>query len=114
RSALPGQRLYKNSIDCFQKVIRNEGILGLYSGVLPQLVGVAPEKAIKLTVNDLVRGWFTRSDGNIWWMHEVIAGGAAGGCQVVSVPFANLEIVLRAVAASHLPCNTTELTFALS
>ncbi|PKS05241.1 hypothetical protein jhhlp_008612 [Lomentospora prolificans] len=91
RSALPGQRLYKNSIDCFQKVIRNEGVLGLYSGVLPQLVGVAPEKAIKLTVNDLVRGWFTRNDGNIWWMHEVIAGGAAGGCQVV---FTNpLEIV---------------------
>jgi len=84
RGAIPGQRLYNNSLDCFQKVIRNEGVLGLYSGVLPQLVGVAPEKAIKLTVNDLVRGWFTRSDGNIWWMHEVIAGGAAGGCQVVS------------------------------
>jgi len=86
RSALPGQRLYKNSIDCFQKVIRNEGVLGLYSGVLPQLVGVAPEKAIKLTVNDLVRKHFTGKDGNIWWMHEVIAGGTAGGCQVVSVP----------------------------
>ncbi|CAI4210213.1 unnamed protein product [Parascedosporium putredinis] len=91
RSALPGQRLYKNSIDCFQKVIRNEGVLGLYSGVLPQLVGVAPEKAIKLTVNDLVRKHFTGKDGNIWWMHEVIAGGTAGACQVV---FTNpLEIV---------------------
>ncbi|GAB1314045.1 mitochondrial aspartate-glutamate transporter agc1 [Madurella fahalii] len=91
RGANPGQRLYNNSIDCFRKVIRNEGFRGLYSGVLPQLVGVAPEKAIKLTVNDLVRGWFTDKQGKIWWGHELIAGGAAGGCQVV---FTNpLEIV---------------------
>lgn len=86
RGASPGQRLYNNSIDCFKKVVRNEGFRGLYSGVLPQLVGVAPEKAIKLTVNDLVRGWFTDKQGNIWWGYEVIAGGAAGGCQVVSSP----------------------------
>ncbi|KAK3940741.1 calcium-binding mitochondrial carrier protein [Diplogelasinospora grovesii] len=90
RGQNPGQRLYKNSLDCFRKVIRNEGFRGLYSGVLPQLVGVAPEKAIKLTVNDLVRGWFSK-DNKIWWGHEVIAGGAAGACQVV---FTNpLEIV---------------------
>jgi solute carrier family 25 (mitochondrial aspartate/glutamate transporter), member 12/13 len=34
-----GQILYKNGIDCFRKVIRTEGVLGLYSGLLPQLVG---------------------------------------------------------------------------
>lgn len=85
RAASPGMRMYNNSLDCFQKVIRREGVLGLYSGVLPQLVGVAPEKAIKLTVNDLVRGMFTRSDGSITWMQEVISGGSAGACQVVSL-----------------------------
>ncbi len=85
RGADPGQRLYNNSIDCFRKVIRNEGFRGLYSGVLPQLVGVAPEKAIKLTVNDIVRRHFTDKQGNIWFGHELLAGGAAGGCQVVSL-----------------------------
>lgn len=45
-----GQRLYKNSFDCFWKVFRHEGIRGLYRGLLPQMIGVAPEKAIKLTV----------------------------------------------------------------
>jgi hypothetical protein len=39
RSNVVGQILYKNGIDCFRKVIKNEGVLGLYSGVLPQLVG---------------------------------------------------------------------------
>lgn len=91
RGANPGQRLYNNSIDCFKKVIRNEGFRGLYSGVLPQLVGVAPEKAIKLTVNDLVRGWFTDKQGKIWWGHELIAGGAAGGCQVVRLPLPDVR-----------------------
>ncbi|KAI5461193.1 mitochondrial carrier domain-containing protein [Mariannaea sp. PMI_226] len=91
RSAQPGQRLYKNSIDCFQKVFRNEGLRGLYSGVLPQLVGVAPEKAIKLTVNDLARGMLTDKQGNIPVWAEAVAGGSAGACQVV---FTNpLEIV---------------------
>jgi solute carrier family 25 aspartate/glutamate transporter 12/13 len=86
RGASPGQRLYLNSIDCFKKVIRNEGVRGLYSGVLPQLVGVAPEKAIKLTVNDIVRRHFTDSQGQITLRHEILAGGTAGACQVVSTP----------------------------
>lgn len=85
RNTRVGERLYNNSIDCARKVVRNEGFLGLYSGVLPQLIGVAPEKAIKLTVNDLVRGFFTdKETGKIWYPWEILAGGAAGGCQVVS------------------------------
>jgi solute carrier family 25 aspartate/glutamate transporter 12/13 len=85
RNQRVGDLLYKNSIDCAKKVIRNEGIRGLYSGVLPQLIGVAPEKAIKLTVNDLVRGKLSDNQtGHIWWPHELLAGGSAGACQVVS------------------------------
>ena len=83
RSSRPGEKLYLNSWDCAKKVVRNEGFKGLYSGVLPQLVGVAPEKAIKLTVNDLVRGHFSNKDGKIWLPHEILAGGSAGACQVV-------------------------------
>ena len=92
RSARVGQVLYKNSIDCARKVVQNEGFKGLYSGVLPQLIGVAPEKAIKLTVNDLVRGYFSEKDsGKIWLPHELIAGGSAGACQVVSLSYKESE-----------------------
>ena len=45
-----GELMYRNSFDCFKKVIRHEGPTGLYRGLIPQLIGVAPEKAIKLTV----------------------------------------------------------------
>ncbi|VDP21940.1 unnamed protein product, partial [Echinostoma caproni] len=78
-----GELLYKNSWDCFKKVIRFEGFFGLYRGLGPQLVGVAPEKAIKLTMNDLVRDQFTSSDGSIALPAEILAGGCAGASQVV-------------------------------
>ncbi|OLL26796.1 Calcium-binding mitochondrial carrier protein Aralar1, partial [Neolecta irregularis DAH-3] len=91
RSKVVGELLYKNSIDCAKKVITNEGVKGLYSGLLPQLVGVAPEKAIKLTVNDLIRNKAKGKDGRIALPFEILAGATAGGCQVI---FTNpLEIV---------------------
>ncbi|KAF8527409.1 mitochondrial inner membrane protein [Hysterangium stoloniferum] len=92
RSTVVGQLLYENSMDCVKKVFRNEGLLGFYRGLGPQLVGVAPEKAIKLTVNDLVRGRAMDPEtGRIALPWELIAGATAGGCQVV---FTNpLEIV---------------------
>ncbi|XP_026087371.1 calcium-binding mitochondrial carrier protein Aralar2 isoform X2 [Carassius auratus] len=83
--------MYKNSIDCFKKVVRYEGFFGLYRGLVPQLLGVAPEKAIKLTVNDFVRGKTMKKDGSIPIPAEILAGGCAGGSQVI---FTNpLEIV---------------------
>lgn len=64
--------------------------MGLYRGLLPQIIGVAPEKAIKLTMNDFVRDRLT-SDGRISLVSEIIAGGCGGASQVV---FTNpLEIV---------------------
>jgi hypothetical protein len=38
RSTIVGQLLYKNSLDCVKKVFRNEGVLGFYRGLGPQLV----------------------------------------------------------------------------
>ncbi|CCA67158.1 probable mitochondrial carrier protein ARALAR1 [Serendipita indica DSM 11827] len=92
RSTVVGQLLYKNSLDCVRKVFRNEGLLGFYRGLGPQLVGVAPEKAIKLTVNDFVRSRTSDPEtGRIKLGWEIVAGGTAGGCQVI---FTNpLEIV---------------------
>ncbi|XP_028605668.2 electrogenic aspartate/glutamate antiporter SLC25A13, mitochondrial isoform X1 [Podarcis muralis] len=86
-----GELMYKNSFDCFKKVLRYEGFFGLYRGLLPQLLGVAPEKAIKLTVNDFIRDKFMARDGSVPLAAEIVAGGCAGASQVI---FTNpLEIV---------------------
>ncbi|CAF1085127.1 unnamed protein product [Didymodactylos carnosus] len=89
--SIVGERMYRSSLDCFQKVVRHEGVFGLYRGLVPQLVGVAPEKAIKLTMNDFIRDRLTLKDGTIPLWCEVVAGGCAGASQVT---FTNpLEIV---------------------
>uniref|UniRef100_A0A8C1JKH4 Solute carrier family 25 member 12 n=1 Tax=Cyprinus carpio TaxID=7962 RepID=A0A8C1JKH4_CYPCA len=87
-----GELMYKNSFDCAKKVLRYEGVFGFYrAGLVPQLIGVAPEKAIKLTVNDFVRDKFTTKEDTIPLAAEILAGGCAGGSQVI---FTNpLEIV---------------------
>uniref|UniRef100_A0A915EIJ5 Mitochondrial carrier protein n=1 Tax=Ditylenchus dipsaci TaxID=166011 RepID=A0A915EIJ5_9BILA len=86
-----GEVAYKSSWDCFKKVVKFEGVFGLYRGLLPQTFGVAPEKAIKLTMNDWVRDHARTEDGRIPLYAELLAGGAAGGSQVI---FTNpLEIV---------------------
>uniref|UniRef100_A0A672N0Q6 Calcium-binding mitochondrial carrier protein Aralar1-like n=1 Tax=Sinocyclocheilus grahami TaxID=75366 RepID=A0A672N0Q6_SINGR len=86
-----GELMYKNSFDCAKKVLRYEGVFGFYRGLLPQLIGVAPEKAIKLTVNDFMRDKFTTKEDTIPLAAEILAGGCAGGSQVI---FTNpLEIV---------------------
>ncbi|CAB1350746.1 unnamed protein product [Coregonus sp. 'balchen'] len=72
--SLVEELMYKNSFDCFKK-----------------LLGVAPEKAIKLTVNDFIRGKTRQKDGSIPVPAEILAGACAGGSQVI---FTNpLEIV---------------------
>ncbi|KAI6659138.1 Calcium-binding mitochondrial carrier protein Aralar1 isoform X1 [Oopsacas minuta] len=91
RGSLAGEIMYKNSVDCFIKVVRHEGILGLYRGLLPQLMGVSPEKAIKLTVNDMVRSFMADKNGKITLPGEILAGACAGTSQVI---FTNpIEIV---------------------
>lgn len=38
RSTVVGQMLYKNSLDCAKKIFRNEGFVGFYRGLGPQLI----------------------------------------------------------------------------
>uniref|UniRef100_A0A8C1WSS4 Solute carrier family 25 member 13 n=1 Tax=Cyprinus carpio TaxID=7962 RepID=A0A8C1WSS4_CYPCA len=51
-------------------------------GLVPQLLGVAPEKAIKLTVNDFERGKTMQKDSSVPIPAEIVAGGCAWGSQV--------------------------------
>jgi len=87
-----GELMYRSNTDCFKKVLRHEGFSGLYRGLVPQLLGVAPEKAIKLTMNDLARDRLKElNGGHLPYWAEMLAGGFGGASQVM---FTNpLEIV---------------------
>lgn len=64
------------------KLAHLRGAIDLFCFRLAQ--GVAPEKAIKLTVNDFIRARAMDPEtGRITLPWELVAGGTAGGCQVV-------------------------------
>ena len=50
-------------------------------GLLPQLVGVSPEKAIKLTTNDTMRDLLRSKDGSLALWKECIAGGCVSSLE---------------------------------
>jgi len=79
-----GQLMYKGMLDCFRTIIRKEGLPSMYKGLAPNLVGVTPEKAIKLAANDLFREKLTLDDGSLSLPRQMLAGASAGFCQVVA------------------------------
>ncbi|KAF9586487.1 hypothetical protein BGW38_003818 [Lunasporangiospora selenospora] len=78
----------ENTVDCFRQVVAKEGVRGLYRGIGPNLVGITPEKAIKLAVNDFVREYLAEKtnvpEEKLAIQYGMIAGATAGFCQVIA------------------------------
>eukprot|EP01112_Ceratiomyxa_fruticulosa_P020504 TRINITY_DN6998_c0_g2_i1.p1 TRINITY_DN6998_c0_g2~~TRINITY_DN6998_c0_g2_i1.p1 ORF type:complete len:304 (+),score=34.64 TRINITY_DN6998_c0_g2_i1:273-1184(+) len=76
---------YSGFRDCFTQIIRNEGgPRALYKGISANLVGVTPEKALKLAVNDFLRQKIQGNNPHITFTQEILAGAGAGFCQVIA------------------------------
>src|SRR4051812_26798941 len=61
-----GSRLYRNSFHCFQLVLRNEGIRGLYKGTSASYLGIS-ESTIQFVVYEWLKKLYRdrrRSDGS--------------------------------------------------
>ena len=65
-------KLYKNPVDCAQKILKQEGARGFYKGLNANLLGVLPEKAIKLTANEVLREALEDQDGSITLPSEMV------------------------------------------
>ncbi|PXF40924.1 Mitochondrial substrate carrier family protein X [Gracilariopsis chorda] len=75
---------YNNFVQAGAKIYRQTGLRSLYRGLGPALIGVFPEKAIKLSVNDYLTAVLSRPDGSISVPMAMLAGGGAGLSQVVA------------------------------
>lgn len=79
-------REFTGPFDCFKKLWGREGIKGLYRGWPPNVILVMPEKALKLTMNDIFRKKLTnmRVKKDLPLHCEMLAGGGAGFIQVIA------------------------------
>lgn len=85
QKALPSGKLpYSGPIQCLRSLVAEAGVSGLYRGLIPNLMGVAPEKALKLGCNDLFREKLADENGKVSLGNSIIAGGGAGFCQVAA------------------------------
>lgn len=96
-----GNEAYKSMLDCLRKVVATEGFFGMYRGSAVNLLLITPEKAIKLTGNDLFRHLLTNhststhgaKSSHLTLPREMLAGGGAGLCQIiVTTPMELLKI----------------------
>jgi hypothetical protein len=77
----------RTGLQLFAAMVRSEGPLALYSGLLPQLLGQVPEKALRLFLVERVRALFRDDDdapvGRPSLVAELTAGLVAGANQVL-------------------------------
>ncbi|KAG0264579.1 hypothetical protein BG011_006565 [Mortierella polycephala] len=102
-----GKLQYRGGVDCFRQVIAKEGVRGLYRGIVPNLVGITPEKAIKLAVNDFAREYWAErtnvTEDKLAVQYGMIAGATAGLCQVIATnPMEIVKIQMQVAGAQKL------------
>lgn len=90
-------------VSTFRNVIQSQGVRGMYRGLAPQLIGVTPEKALKLTVNDRLRRLLRGEDESreLRVYEEMLAGCGTGMFQVfVTNPVELVKIRLQMQGAA--------------
>ncbi|KAL7622178.1 hypothetical protein AAE478_007681 [Parahypoxylon ruwenzoriense] len=98
-----GADSYNGMLDCFQKIIRNEGFSRLYRGITAPILMEAPKRATKFAANDewgkFYRGIFGAEKMN--QSLSILTGASAGATEsFVVVPFELVKIRLQDKASA--------------
>ncbi|EDQ89431.1 uncharacterized protein MONBRDRAFT_8368 [Monosiga brevicollis MX1] len=81
QASASGRPHYRGMLHCIWTVAKTEGRTGVYRGLSVNLMGVFPEKAVKLSVNDFARTYLADEHGNVSTLSGCFAGALAGLCQ---------------------------------
>lgn len=104
--------VYSGPLDVFRKIMTNEGgPKGFYKGLGPNLLGVTPEKAIKLVILRF-RKYFVKSRGDIYcFLRQLMSTSAIssrrtmGPLRSITKSWLEPERALHRWVGLHLPCN---------
>lgn len=100
---VPGQDYYTGMLDCFRKIVKNEGASRLYRGIAAPIMMEAPKRATKFAANDSW-GIFYR---NLFGVEKatqplaILTGATAGATEsFVVVPFELVKIRMQDPASA--------------
>ncbi|OTB00894.1 hypothetical protein M426DRAFT_323900 [Hypoxylon sp. CI-4A] len=98
-----GEDAYTGMLDCFQKIVRNEGFSRLYRGISAPILMEAPKRATKFAAND-EWGKIYRKAFGVEKMNQslsILTGASAGATEsFVVVPFELVKIRLQDKASA--------------
>ncbi|KAI7220718.1 hypothetical protein KC333_g2174 [Hortaea werneckii] len=104
KTAIPGQDHYSGMVDCFRKIVANEGASRLYRGIGAPILMEAPKRATKFAANDEWGKVYRKAFG-VEKMNQslsIITGASAGATEAfVVVPFELVKIRLQDKAQAH-------------
>ncbi|KAF2874789.1 mitochondrial 2-oxodicarboxylate carrier protein-like protein [Massariosphaeria phaeospora] len=89
---------YTGVVDCFRKIIRNEGFSRLYRGITAPILMEVPKRAIKFSANDSFSPFYQRllNAPEITQPLAILTGASAGAVEsLVVVPFELIKIRLQ-------------------
>lgn len=90
QNQISSNKLYLNGFDCSRKLWLSEGIFGFYRGSIIQLIGVGPEKAVKLFAYNYI------VDNSDKLQDHIMGGLFAGTCQVlITCPYEMIKINMQ-------------------
>lgn len=95
---VPGADHYTSMVDCFQKIVRNEGASRLYRGIGAPVMMEAPKRATKFAANDSWGIFYRRIFGQEKQTQPIamLSGASAGATEsLVVVPFELVKIRLQ-------------------
>jgi len=97
---------YKGVIDCFRRVIAEEGVLPLWRGNTANVIRYFPTQALNFAFKDYFKrlfGFTKEKDGYFkWFLGNMASGGAAGAsslCFVYSLDYARTRLANDAKSA---------------
>jgi len=98
-------RPYKGIVECFTRVIKDEGFAQLWRGNLANVLRYFPTQALNFAFKDQFKRIFSVPKGSPYWQifaSNVASGGAAGACSllfVYSLDYARTRLANDAKAA---------------
>jgi len=98
-----GADQYNGMVDCFRKIVKNEGFGRLYRGITPPILMEAPKRAIKFAANDNWGKLYKDVFGapTMTQSLSILTGATAGATEsFVVVPFELVKIRLQDKASA--------------
>jgi solute carrier family 25 folate transporter 32 len=83
-----GREMYRGMLGTAKTIVRQDGLIGMYRGLSPMMLGYLPTWAVYMTVYDKTKGYFNRkgwhNDPKDLYISNIYSAVSAGACSTLA------------------------------